>query len=307
MKHLNTLFSTSAAQVEEIFEIAADLKAKLAHGERPPLLAGRVMTLLFEKPSLRTRISFEAAMTHLGGSSVFLSTEEAGLKGRESIADVARVLGGYSDCIVMRTYAQSLIDQFAEEAGCPIINGLSNDSHPCQSLTDLFTIREVFGSLAGRKLVYVGDGNNVACSLAIGAALMKVPFVVSSPAGYELKPDFLQHLKQTVPDVDIALIDDPQAAVEGADVIYTDVWASMGQETESDARKRVFAPYMVDTKLMSAASADAKFMHCLPAKRGLEVSDEVLDGPQSIAFEQAENRMHVAKAVLVWLLGGDGE
>jgi len=305
MKHLNTLFRTSAAHVEEIFDITVDLKTRFEAGERPQLLLGRVMTLLFEKPSLRTRISFEAAMTHLGGNSVFLSTEEAGLKGRESIADVARVLGGYSDCIVMRTYAQSLIDDFTKEAGCPIINGLSNDSHPCQSLTDLFTIREVFGSLEGRRLVFVGDGNNVACSLAIGAALMKVPFVVSSPAGYELKPDFLQRLKQAVPDVDISLVEDPHAAVAGADVIYTDVWASMGQEAESSTRKRVFAPYIVNQKLMEAAAPDAKFMHCLPAKRGLEVTDEVLDGPQSIAFQQAENRMHVAKAVLVWLLSED--
>jgi ornithine carbamoyltransferase len=163
----------------------------------------------------------------------------------------------------------------------------------------------VFGSLEGRRLAFLGDGNNVACSLAIGAALMKVPFVVSSPAGYELKPDFLHQLKQAVPDADISLIEDPRAAVADADVIYTDVWASMGQESESAARKRVFAPYIINQELMAAAASDAKFMHCLPAKRGLEVTDEVLDGPQSIAFQQAENRMHIAKAVLVWLLGDE--
>jgi len=301
MRHLNSLFQIDRSEVEQIFDIAADLKTKLAEGLREPLLAGRVMTLLFEKPSLRTRISFEAAMAHLGGRSIFLSAADAGLNGRESLADVARVLSGYSDFIVMRTFEQSLIDRFAAESSCAIINGLSNDSHPCQALTDFFTIREVFGSLNGRRVAYLGDGNNVACSLAVCAALLKVPYVVSSPSGYELKPDFLAQLKRYVPDVDISLIEDPKAAVEGADVIYTDVWASMGQEAESEARKAIFADYCVNEEIMAAAAADAKFMHCLPAKRGLECTDAVIDGPASVAFQQAENRMHLAKGALVWL------
>lgn len=301
MRHLDTLFHLSAADVEEIFANADELKKQSSQGKREPRLAGCVMTMLFEKPSLRTRISFEAAMTHLGGTSIFLSTAEAGLNGRESVTDVAQVLGGYSDFIVMRTFEQSLIDQFVQHAGCTIINGLSNDSHPCQALTDLFTIREVFGSLGSRRLAYVGDGNNVASSLAVCAALLKVPYVVSSPAGYELTPTFLQQLKRAIPDVDITLIEDPKAAVRDADVVYTDVWASMGQESESDMRNQIFGPYRVDAALMTAAAPGAKFMHCLPAKRGLECTDEVLDSPASIAFEQAENRMHVAKGILAWL------
>ncbi len=301
MKHLDTLFHLDAGDVDEIFARTDELKKQWAGGERRPVLTGQVMTLLFEKPSLRTRISFEAAMTHLGGSSTFLSTAEAGLNGRESVADVARVLGSFSDFIVMRTFEQSLIERFAQHADCPVINGLSNDSHPCQALTDFYTIREVFGSLKGLRVAYVGDGNNVASSLAVCAGLLKVPYVVSSPAGYELSPEFLKKLKQAIPNVDITLEEEPKQAVQEADVVYTDVWASMGQESESDARKQVFAPYCVDAALMAAAAPDAKFMHCLPAKRGLECTDEVIDGPASIAFEQAENRMHVAKGILAWL------
>lgn len=301
MRHLDTLLNFSTDDVQEIFAIADELKSQSLQGNRAPRLAGSVLTMLFEKPSLRTRISFEAAMAHLGGTCIFLSTAEAGLNGRESAVDVARVLGGYSDFVVMRTFEQSLIDQFAQHAGCAIINGLSNDFHPCQALTDFFTIREVFGSLAGRRLTYIGDGNNVAKSLAVCAGLLKVPFVVSSPAGYELTPGFLQQLKHAIPDVDITLVEDPHAAVNDADVVYTDVWASMGQESESNARKQIFGPYRVDADLMAAAAPGAKFMHCLPAKRGLECTDEVIDGLASIAFQQAENRMHIAKGVLAWL------
>ncbi len=306
MRHLSSLFHLDADQVNDILNITADVKAKHAAGDRQPLLAGMVAVMVFEKPSLRTRISFETAMAHLGGSSVFLTTEAAGLGGRESNADVARVLGSYADLIVMRTFEQSLIDKFIDEAGCPVINGLSNESHPCQALTDFFTIRESLGALEGKRLAYVGDGNNVASSLAVGAALLKVRCVVSSPAGYELETDFLLQLKQFAPDADISIVEDPREAVAGADVVYTDVWASMGQESETEARKKVFAAYRVDADLMSAAAPGAVFMHCLPAKRGLEVTDDVLDGPQSIAFQQAENRMHTAKGILVWLLQADG-
>jgi ornithine carbamoyltransferase len=302
MKHLTTLLDVSPDDFGEILDTTAELKAKFQRGERPPLLAGAVLALLFEKPSLRTRISFEAAMTHLGGDSIFLSGGDAGLNGRESLADVARVLSSYSDAIVLRTFSQQLIEDFAKLATCPVINGLSDERHPCQALTDVFTMREVFGSLAGKKLVFVGDGNNVAASLAIATAYAGMSMTLCSPPGYELDAGFLADLKNRVPTADVTVLADPVKAVRNADVIYTDVWASMGQETQADQRNKDFAGYQVNAALMSLAPAACRFMHDLPARRGLEVTDDVLDGPQSIAFQQAENRMHLAKGLLVWLL-----
>jgi ornithine carbamoyltransferase len=285
MQNLVTLFDLTPDDVREIFRLAADLKAQWAKGTRPPLLAGRVLTQVFEKPSLRTRLSFEAAMMQLGGDSIFLGKKDAGLDGRESTTDVARVIGGYSDVIVLRTFAQSLIEEFAHSAGRPVINGLSDDAHPCQALTDLFTMQEAFGSLSGRRLAYVGDGNNVA-----------------SPPGYRLPDAFLQQIAARYPNAQISQQADPRAAVKDADVVYTDVWASMGQETEKDQRAKVFAPYQVNAALAAAAKPGAKFMHCLPARRGLEVTDDVIDSPASIVFPQADNRMHLAKGLLVWVL-----
>lgn len=302
MKHLVTLNDLTPADAAGIFQIAADLKRDLAAGKRQAPLAGHVLTQVFEKPSLRTRLSFEAATMQLGGSSIFLSRKDAGLDGRESHADVARVIGGYSDVIVLRTFAQSLIEEFAQHAGCVVINGLSDDAHPCQALTDLFTMQEAFGSLKGRQLAYVGDGNNVAASLAGCCAMFDVPFSIAAPAGYQLKPQVVAAVQQRYPQAKIEQHVDPQAAVKGADVIYTDVWASMGQENEKDQRAQIFAPYQVNAALMQAAKPGAKFMHCLPARRGLEVTDEVIDAPTSLAFPQAENRMHLAKGLLVWLL-----
>jgi ornithine carbamoyltransferase len=303
LKHLTSVFDLTPDDVQAVLGISADLKARHARGDRPPLLQGRVLTLVFEKPSLRTRNSFEAAAIQLGGGSVFLSTQDAGLNGRESLADVARVLSAYADAIVMRTFQQSLIEDFARLASCPVVNGLSDELHPCQALTDLFTIQEAFGHLAGVRIVYVGDGNNVAKSLAMVAAYAKMPITVCSPRGYELPSSFLRELRRRFPDVDLELIDDPFRAVKNADIVYTDVWASMGQEAQAEAREKVFASYQVNKTLMGAAPKSARFMHDLPAKRGLEVTDEVMDGPQSIVFRQAENRMHLAKGLLVWLLG----
>jgi ornithine carbamoyltransferase len=304
-KHLTSVFDLAPDDVEDILAISADLKQRLSHGDRPPLLQGKVLTLVFEKPSLRTRNSFEAAAIQLGGGSVFLTTQDAGLNGRESLADVARVLSAYSDVIVMRTFRQSLIEDFARLSNCPVVNGLSDELHPCQALTDLFTIQESFGRLAGLRIVYVGDGNNVAASLAMAAAYAKMPITVCSPRGYELPAAFVADLQRRIPGAELTLTDDPVRAVKDADVVYTDVWASMGQESQADARQRVFASYQVNGALMAAAPQSARFMHDLPAKRGLEVTDEVMDGPQSIVFRQAENRMHVAKGLLVWLLGAD--
>jgi len=305
MRHLDTLLRLNPPEIAEIFRLTADLKAKWKQGARPRLLDGRVMALLFEKPSLRTRISFEAAIAHLGGSSIFLSCAEAGLNGRESLPDVARVLGGYADWIVIRTFSHQLVDDFIEHAHCPIINGLSDLSHPCQALADLFTMQECFGKLPGKTLAFVGDGNNVARSLAVGANLLGVRFIHSAPKGYELSASFLKAVHDRLPNAEIVLEPDPLKAAAEADVIYTDVWASMGQESEQEKRRTVFAPYQVNGRMMAAARPDARFMHCLPARRGMEVTDEVMDSPASAVFEEAENRMHVAKGLLLWILGSD--
>ncbi len=301
-KHVISLLESTRDEVEEIFSLGAEIKRKLQAGERPALLQGRVLTLLFEKPSLRTRNSFEAGMMQLGGGSIFLSIKDAGLQGRESLPDVARVLSGYSDAIAMRTFSQQLIEDVAAHSSCPVINGLSDESHPCQALTDLFTLREVFGKLEGRRLVYLGDGNNVARSLAILCSMLGVLLTVCTPAEYALKPSFLDQVQQQVGTCTVTQLVDPREAVKAAEVVYTDVWASMGQESEADQRKKIFAPYQVNAELMAHAPTDCKFMHDLPARRGLEVTDEVMDGPNSIVFQQAENRMHLAKGMLVWLL-----
>jgi ornithine carbamoyltransferase len=302
IRHLTSLYELRSADVEEILGICSDLKAEYRQGARPALLQGRVLVQIFDKPSLRTRLSFEAAIMQLGGSATFLSTTEAGLKGRESLPDVARVLGSYVDAVVIRTFSQSLIDDFAGYAECPVINGLSDDKHPCQALTDLMTIREVFGSFDGRRLVYVGDGNNMAASLAIAAALVGLKITICSPPDYQLNDEFLDDLKQRISAADVSVTTDPQAAVRDADVVYTDVWASMGQEAESDARKQAFAAYQINADLMSQAPEECRFMHCLPARRGTEVTDEVMDSPRSIVFQQAENRMHLAKGLLAWIM-----
>jgi ornithine carbamoyltransferase len=306
IRHLKSLEDLSVADLERIFDRAAQLKSDVARGIRPPLLERRLMTLVFQKPSLRTRVSFEAAMRHLGGGSVFLTEQDAGLAGREALADVARVLSGYSDVIVLRTFAQSVIDEFAVHSACPVVNGLSDDFHPCQALTDLFTMREVFGDVRGRRLVFVGDGNNVAASLALATALLGVRMTICAPSGYELEEDFLARIRARVPDADLRQTTDPREAVRDADVVYTDVWASMGQEAEASKRKKIFESYQVNGALMRLAPPTARFMHDLPARRGLEVTDDVIDGPQSIAFLQAENRMHLAKGLLAWLLADAG-
>jgi ornithine carbamoyltransferase len=304
-RHLTNLLDITPHDTEEILSIAANLKERMKRGNRPALLQGRVLTLIFEKPSLRTRNSFEAAAIQLGGGSVFLTTQDAGLNGRESLPDIARVLSSYSDVLVMRTFSQKLIEEFARLSQCPVVNGLSDDLHPCQALTDLFTIRETFGRLEGLRLAYVGDGNNVAASLAMAGAYCRMPVTFCSPAGYEISETVLANLRGRFPDCDVTLTSDPATAVKDADIVYTDVWASMGQEAQAEERRKIFSPYQVNARLMAKAPKSARFMHDLPAKRGLEVTDDVMDGPQSIVFQQAENRMHLAKGLLVWLLGVD--
>lgn len=302
MRHLISLFDVTDAEVVEILDIADFLKRELRRGQRKPLLSGHTLAQIFEKPSLRTRNSFEAAIIQLGGGGIFLSAKDAGLNGRESVSDIARVLSGYSDVIVLRTFSQQLIRDFAQYAACPVINGLSDDCHPCQALTDVLTIREVFADLTGRRLAFVGDGNNVARSLAIATSLCRMSMVIAAPPEYQLSEKFLAKLKQRIPTADVTQVVDPAMAVKQADVVYTDVWASMGQEAEAEERNKVFAPYQVNAQLMAKAPRECRFMHDMPARRGKEVTDEVLDGPNSIAFLQAENRMHLAKGLFVWLL-----
>jgi ornithine carbamoyltransferase len=302
MKHLINLLDLTVDDVQAILQQAAELKAEWQAGRRRPRLAGRVLAQVFEKPSLRTRVSFEAAMQQLGGSGMFLSSQDAGLGGREAIEDVARVLTSYCDVLVLRTFSHALIETFARVGRCPVVNGLSDVSHPCQALTDLFTMQEVCGTLEGRTLAYVGDGNNVAVSLAEACAMLGVVFVIAAPEGYQLTPEFLARLQSQFPHCSITQTTDPREAVQQADVIYTDVWASMGQEAEKEQRQRVFAPYQVNAALLKAAPPTARFMHCLPARRGLEVTDEVMDSPQSVVFQQAENRLHLAKGLFVWQL-----
>ena len=303
MRHLTSLLEVTVEEIGEILDLASSLKAAAVGGDRPPRLGGRVLTQIFEKPSLRTRASFDTAMAQLGGSSQFFSADDAGLGGRESIEDVARVISGYSDVLVLRTFSQVTIERFAELASCPVINALSDDRHPCQALTDLLTIRETFGELAGRRLVFVGDGNNVARSLAIACGRAGLSMTLSAPVGYEFDDDFLGLLSREVPGGDLVVETDPMVAVAEADVVYTDVWASMGQESEKSKRAEAFAGYQVDARLMAAAPETCRFMHDLPARRGLEVTDEVIDGPRSVVFARAENRMHLAKGLLLWLLG----
>jgi ornithine carbamoyltransferase len=302
MRHLLNVSDLTSEEIASIFAISEDLKEKFGRGIREPLLPGRVMALLFEKQSLRTRVSFQAAMTHLGGSSMMLG-DDAGFGKRESIADFTRVLSEMVDVIVLRTKAHKTVVDVAEHSACSVINGLTDQSHPCQALADLFTLREMTGRLNGTKLAWVGDANNVARSLAMACGLTGVEFAVASPAGYEFDQSFLDRLKKKAPGAKFSPTHDPVQAVRGAAAVYTDVWASMGQEAEAAKRKADFADYQVSGKLMAAAGRDAKFMHCLPAKRGEEVTDEVMDAPYSIIVEQAANRMHVQKGILAWLLG----
>ncbi len=302
MKHLLSLFDITPTQTAEIIELSASLKSEWKQRQLKPTLPGRVLLQIYEKPSLRTRVSFEAAMVHLGGAGLFMTEKEAGLHGRESLADVARVTSRFADVVVLRTFSHQLIEDFAAVSSCPVINGLSDDFHPCQALTDLLTLQEATGDLSGKTMVYLGDGNNVAKSLAICCADMGVNFVLSAPDGYQIESSFFDKIRQRVPGASLVTEPDPIKAVKQADAVYADVWASMGQESETEKRKKIFAAYQINAKLLAAAPQGVKFMHCLPAKRGLEVTDEIMDGPQSIVFDQAENRMHIARGLFSWLL-----
>lgn len=302
MRHLLSLFDVSATETQEILQIAERLQADWVAKKTSTLLAGRVMALLFSKPSLRTRVSFQAAIAHLGGSSLYLD-KDVGWGHRESDADFNRVITQYLDVIVCRTGDHDILVRIAQENTCPVINGLTNLEHPCQALADLYTLRQIRqGQLSGQKVAYIGDANNVARSLAVACAQLDVAFSLAAPAKYQLEQSFIEKLRKHCPRAQIELVENPGQAVRDADIIYTDVWSSMGQESEQEERRLAFTDFQVNSRLMSQAPPTARFMHCLPARRGEEVSDEVIDGPQSIIVQQAANRMHVQKGVLAWIL-----
>jgi ornithine carbamoyltransferase len=303
-RHFLTIHDLTAAEVDGLFRLATEVKTEPAVFREA--LAGKTLALIFQKSSTRTRVSFEVGMAQLGGQGLFLSPRDLQLGRGETVEDTARVLSRYVDGIVARTYAHQDLVDLARFGSVPVINGLSDDLHPCQALADYFTLREIFGDLRGRKIAYVGDGNNMAHSLAFGAAKVGMGLALASPAGYEVSPRYLELARAdaAAAGTSIAALRDPAAAVAGAAAVYTDVWASMGQEDEADKRRRAFAGFTVDAALMGRALPEAVFLHCLPCHRGEEVAAEVVDGPQSRVLDQAENRLHVQKAILLWLLAG---
>jgi ornithine carbamoyltransferase len=304
-KDLLDVAALSKAEVDSLLTLATRLKDKQRRGVPHPLLQGKTLGLLFEKPSTRTRVSFEAGMNQLGGHALVLPLGDIQLSRGESVPDTARVLSRYLDGIVIRTYDQATVQEWAREATMSVINGLTDLSHPCQALSDLLTIREKKGRLKGIKIAYIGDGNNVANSLIEAAAKMGMTIALGCPAGYQ--PDQhvvdLARLEAEKTGAVVELTHDPSIAAKEADVIYTDVWISMGREREQARRLKVLGPYQVNSRLVSRAKSDAIIMHCLPAHRGEEISAEVLDGPQSVILDQAENRLHMQKAILTKLLG----
>jgi ornithine carbamoyltransferase len=305
MKHFLTLADLPSEEIRSILELAVQLKEEWkAEGNRP-LLQGKVLGMIFQKPSLRTRVSFDVAMLHLGGNALYLSPNEIQLGKRESVADVARVISRYVNVVMARVFGHADLVELAKYASVPIINGLSDYAHPCQGMADFLTIREHKGTYANRKLVYVGDGNNVSTSLLYGATKLGMNFTIATPRGYELAPAVwsMGQCFARESGTTIAATYDAWDAVQDADVIYTDTWTSMGQEAEAKKRREIFPPYQVNQTLLNYAKDDVIVMHCLPAHRGEEITDEVADGPHSVLFDQAENRLHAQKAILAWALG----
>lgn len=305
MEHYLSIADLTPAEFRGLLNRAKALKDEWAAGGNPPLLGGKTLGMLFQKPSLRTRVSFDMGMIHLGGQALYLSPNEIKLGARESVPDVARVLSRYVDGIMARVFDHDHIMQLAEYSRVPVINGLSDYNHPCQGLTDFFTIYENKGAFKGLKLVYVGDGNNVARSLLFGATKLGMDFCLAGPEGYQLPTQDITLAQEFAAGSGskIEQTSDVQAAVAGADAIYTDAWYSMGQEAEARKRAQAFPPYQVNEALVAKAHKDVIVMHCLPAHRGQEITDAVADGPHSVLFDQAENRMHAQKAVLVELMG----
>lgn len=307
MRHFLSILDTSTKDLHKLLTLARHLKAEWQSGGNEPLLNGKVLAMVFQKPSLRTRVSFDMGMRHLGGDALYLSPNEIGLGKRESIADVSRVLSGYVDGIMARVFDHGHILELARYASVPVINGLSDFNHPCQALADVLTILEHFDRLEELNVAFIGDGNNVATSLLFSCARLGMNFTIASPEGYGLPKDVLTKATEFAQETGVSIKSEqnPTEAVKNAQVIYTDTWVSMGQEEEIKERELAFAPYQVNAQLVSQADPSAIVLHCLPAHRGQEITDEVADGPHSKIFPQAENRMHAQKAVLATLLQSD--
>jgi len=303
-RDLLSLHDLNPAEIMAIIELAGELKEKQKLRIPHSYLQGKTLGMIFQKSSTRTRVSFEVAMYQLGGYPMFLNANDLQLGRGESLADTARVLSRYLDGVMIRTYAQDDVEEFARHATIPVINGLTNLLHPCQILADLLTIKERKGTLTGLKLAYIGDGNNICHSLLFGCAKVGMDISVASPEGYKPDEDIVRLAKQDASSAGskVEILTNPVEAVSGADIVVTDVWASMGQEAEQAARAKVFAPYQVNEKLVAHARPDFIFLHCLPAHRGEEVAAEIIDGPHSAVWDEAENRLHTQKAVLALLL-----
>jgi ornithine carbamoyltransferase len=305
MKDFIAISDYTPQEIQSMLDLAVFLKKEHQAAGNPPLLKRKVLAMIFQKPSLRTRVSFDMAMRNLGGDALYLSPAEIGLGKRESIADVARVISGYVDAIMARVFEHTHVLELAKWSSIPVINGLSDYNHPCQGMADALTIQEKFGNLKGLNVTFVGDGNNVAVSLMHVCALLGANFTIACPQGYDIKPQAVEVGKRLAMQSGskITQLRDPHQAVRGAHVIYTDTWTSMGQEEETKIREQVFPPYQVNAALVAEADKDVIVMHCLPAHRGQEITDEVADGSHSALFPQAHNRMHAQKAILARLFG----
>ena len=306
-KDLISIHDLEIGEVALILDVAAKLKRKQKKGEPHEYLKGKSLAMLFSKASTRTRTSFEVGFYQLGGHPIYLSDKESQIGRGEPVKDTARVLSRFVDGIMIRTFSHESVIELAKYASIPVINGLTDLLHPCQALTDLFTIQEKMKVLKGRKMVYVGDGNNMAHSLMYAAAKVGMNMVCACPKGYQPDPHVLAEAQEDASHTGctITVEEDVMKAVKGADVLYTDTWASMGQEEEHEARKKIFAPYQINAELLAAARPEAIVMHCLPAYRGEEITDEVIEGPQSVVFDQAENRLHVQKAIMALLMSDE--
>ena len=303
MKHFLDVSETSPVEIQDMLELAIRLKKEYFSGGNQPFFKGKVLGMIFQKPSLRTRVSFDMAMRHMGGDALYLSPNEIGLGKRESVGDVSRVLSGYVHAIMARVFKHEHITDLAKYASVPVINGLSDFSHPCQAMADALTIIEKFGSMKDLNVTYVGDGNNVAVSLMHIVVMLGGNFTIANPKDYDM-PDTAKETGKRLADAsgaNIRYLRDPHEAVRGAHVIYTDTWTSMGQEEETAKREKVFPPYQVNATLVSEADDDVIVMHCLPAHRNYELTDDVADGPHSVIFPQAHNRLHAQKAILASL------
>jgi len=305
MKHFLAVSDLSSGEVQDLLDLAIKLKEEYFKKGNPPYFKGKVLGMIFQKPSLRTRVSFDMAMRHCGGDALYLSPSEIGLGERESTADIARVLSGYVHALMARTFDHEHVLQLAHWSEIPVVNGLSDYNHPCQGMADALTIQEKFGKAKGLNVAYVGDGNNVAVSLMHVCAKLGWNFAIASPEDYDISPKAIEIAKEIIRETGSVLtfVRDPQEAVKGAQVIYTDTWTSMGQEEETAKREEVFPPYQVNEQLVNEADKDVIVMHCLPAHRNHELTDDVADGPHSVIFPQAHNRLHAQKAILARLFG----